>query len=155
MDAMTKDQQREFVAKCLMESSLTDVKAQRDAFEAHIAEHAVEIEEGDKSDIEDMRKIYADTIAIKESEARRQIIVPLVLAVIAGLAMWGGIGTGNGWLIACSLGLFIAAAGTPGGQRFLFESLKLLMGLAGLFIIIVIVGAATLFILALTGNLKP
>jgi hypothetical protein len=71
MDAMTKDQQLEFFAKCVMEEPLCDVKAQRDAFEAHIADHAAEIHESDKSDIEEARRIYANAIAIKDGEARR------------------------------------------------------------------------------------
>jgi hypothetical protein len=79
----------------------------------------------------------------------------LVLATIAGLAMWGGIGTGNGWLIASSLLLLIVSGGTEGGQRFLFVSMKLLMVSMGLFIVVLVIGTAALFILALTGTLKP
>jgi hypothetical protein len=71
MDGMTKEQQREFAEKCVMDSPLASVMAQRDTFEAHIAEHAAEIEEGDKAEIEQMRKIYVDAIAIKRRESRR------------------------------------------------------------------------------------
>jgi hypothetical protein len=154
MDGMTKDQQREFAAKCIMQSSLADVRAQSEAFEAHIAEHAADIEESDKADIEGMRKIYADALAIKEHEARNQTILPLSLATLAGLAMWAGIATANGWGIAGSVVLFLVAAGTDGGQRFLLGLMKLLMGLVGLFVMVVIIGAVVLFILALTGNLN-
>ena len=36
LDGMTKEQQREFFTKCVMESSLTEVKEKRDAFEQHV-----------------------------------------------------------------------------------------------------------------------
>lgn len=153
MDGMTKDQQRELAAKCVMASSLADVKAQRDAFEAHLVDHAAEIEDGDLADIEQMRKVYAEAITLKEVQARRHVFLPLLLAALAGLAMWAGIAASSGWLIASSLGLLLSAASTEGGQRFLFGFIKLLLGLMGLFVAIAIIGAATLFILALTGNL--
>ena len=150
---MTKGQRRGLFAKCVTEASLADVRAQRDAFEAYVAEHAEEIDDGDRADLEDARKIYADAIASKRAEDRRQVAESLVLAAIVGSAMWWGIATGNGWPVAGSLVLFLVAGGTPGGQRLLLGLSNLLLGLAVLGIVILAIGAATLFVLALTGNL--
>jgi hypothetical protein len=155
LSGLTKDQQRELLKKIVAESSLADVKSQRDQFEAHIAERAAEIDEGDKADIAEMRKIYEDAIAVKEREARREVLLPLVLATVATVAMWRGIEIGNGWLIASSLVLFLWAGGTNVGLRFVYGLLKLSLGLMALLFVALVIGAATLLILAISGNFKP
>lgn len=154
MDSMTKEEQREFARKCMVAAPLPDVRAQQTAFEAHLVEHAADIEEADHADIDQMRTIYAEAIAVKQAQARRQLFLPLVLALVAGLAMWGGIANANGWVIAWSLLLLLVAAATEGGQRLLFGLMKLLFGLFGIFILLAIIGVATLVILALTGSLN-
>ena len=153
MDGMTKSEQREFFIKCIQESTLAEVKNQQIAFQAHIDEHISEVDEGDKADIEDMRRIYVDTIATKEHEAQQEILLPLGLAALAGISMWVGVVQGNGWAIAGGLILFLAASVTKGGQRFWNGLLILMLGLMGLTIAAAIIGFATLIILALTGHL--
>jgi hypothetical protein len=109
LDGMSHRKRREFFIKMVAESSLADVKAQRQAFEAQLVERAAEIDEIDRIDAHDIRQIYADTIAAKENTASRAITVPLVLVVFGGLGMWAGIANGNGWVIAASVCLLLWA----------------------------------------------
>jgi hypothetical protein len=151
---MTKDQRRDLFRTIVAGSSLDDVRSQRAHFEAQIAEHMFDIDEGDKADIEEMRRIYAEAIALKERQARYALLFPLLLAAAGSFAMWRGIQTGNGWLIAGSLVLFLWAGGTNAGLRFVYGLLKGSRGLVALFFVALIIGAATLLIVALSGHLN-
>jgi hypothetical protein len=82
MDGMTKEEEREFFIKCVGESSLDDLKRSFAATEAYFAKHAAEIDDSDKALMEDVRRIYADAIAIKENERAGHRVSSFIAAAL-------------------------------------------------------------------------
>lgn len=118
MDGMNKDQQRELFKKCISKATLADAKAQRDAFDAYVVEHASEIDEDDQAELADMRKIYADAISEKEAQASNSGGKFWVFVSVAALLMCGGLASNDSLCVVLSfVFMFLAVRARKAEKR--------------------------------------